>query len=214
MYSNPRGSFGYGQEFVKACMGDYGGGDYRDLMSALDHALEHYDFIDPEQLVVTGGSYGGFMTNWIIGHTSRFKAAVTQRSISNWLSFYGVSDIGFYFTKWEIGNHLYEDPEKVWHHSPLRLSSRMETPLLILHGEEDYRCPVEQAEQLFIALKQQDKTVKFVRFPKADHNLSRNGDPGLRVARLQYIVNWFDEQLENVASKGGPTLENTAADRF
>ncbi|WP_062236180.1 alpha/beta hydrolase family protein [Fictibacillus sp. FJAT-27399] len=213
LYSNPRGSYGYGQQFVKACMGDYGGGDYRDLMAAVDYVLSHYDFVDMEQLVVTGGSYGGFMTNWIIGRTSRFKAAVTQRSISNWLSFYGVSDIGFYFTKWEVGYHLFEDPEKLWQHSPLRLSSRMDTPLLILHGEEDYRCPIEQAEQLFIALKQQDKKVKFVRFPKADHNLSRNGDPGLRVARLQYIVSWFDQQLEELENKGGAILENAAADR-
>lgn len=212
LYSNPRGSYGYGQQFVKACMGDYGGGDYRDLMAALDYALE-YDFIDGEQLGVTGGSYGGFMTNWIIGHTSKFKAAVTQRSISNWLSFQGVSDIGFYFTKWEIGSHLFEDPEKLWQHSPIRLSSRMNTPLLILHGEEDHRCPIEQAEQLFIALKQQDKNVKFVRFPNADHNLSRSGDPSLRVARLNYISGWFKELLKDAPEEGGVPRENTAIDR-
>ncbi|MDN4524460.1 S9 family peptidase [Fictibacillus fluitans] len=212
LYSNPRGSYGYGQQFVKACMEDYGGGDYRDLMAAVNHVTAHCDFVDPEQLVVTGGSYGGFMTNWIVGQTSRFKAAVTQRSISNWLSFYGVSDIGYYFTKWEIGNHVWEDPDKLWHHSPLRLSSKVETPLLILHGEEDFRCPIEQGEQLFIALKQQGKRVKFVRFPKSDHNLSRNGDPGLRVNRLQYIVNWFDDHLKP-DGQGGRAHENIAADR-
>ncbi|WHY73500.1 S9 family peptidase [Fictibacillus enclensis] len=213
LYSNPRGSYGYGQQFVKACMEDYGGGDYRDLMAAVDHVVTHCDFVDPDQLVVTGGSYGGFMTNWIVGHTSRFKAAVTQRSISNWLSFYGVSDIGYYFTKWEIGNHVWEDPEKLWQHSPLRLSSKVETPLLILHGEEDFRCPIEQGEQLFIALKQQGKPVKFVRFPKSDHNLSRNGDPGLRVNRLQYIVSWFDDHLGQ-AEQGRSLHENIAADRI
>src|SRR5699024_4875018 len=90
LYTNPRGSYGYGQEFVDAVRGDYGGKDYSDLMDAVDHVLENYSFIDEKRLGVTGGSYGGFMTNWIVGHTNRFKAAVTQRSISNWLSFYGV----------------------------------------------------------------------------------------------------------------------------
>ena len=103
LFTNPRGSVGYGQDFVNACRGDYGGMDYKDLMAAVDYVLATYDFIDDEKLGVSGGSYGGFMTNWIIGHTNRFKAAVTQRCISNWLSFYGVSDIGYYFTEWEIG---------------------------------------------------------------------------------------------------------------
>ncbi|WP_261132332.1 S9 family peptidase [Bacillus sp. Marseille-Q3570] len=192
LYLNPRGSHGYGQSFVDACRSDYGGGDYQDLMAGVDHALESYEWIDPEQLFVTGGSYGGFMTNWIVGNTSRFKAAVTQRSICNWHSFYGVSDIGYFFTEGEIGAHMEEDPEKLWYHSPIRLVKQIETPLLILHGERDYRCPIEQAEQLFVALKQQNKTTRFVRFPGADHNLSRSGDPAMRVARLEQIVGWFD----------------------
>src|SRR5699024_3150371 len=120
LYSNPRGSHGYGQTFVDACRGDYGGKDYTDLMNAVDYALENYSFIDENRLGVTGGSYGGFMTNWIVSHTNRFKAAVTQRSISNWLSFYGVSDIGYFFTKWELGKNLLEDPQKLWDFSPLK----------------------------------------------------------------------------------------------
>ncbi|MDY0395910.1 S9 family peptidase [Virgibacillus halophilus] len=112
LYVNPRGSYGYGQKFVDACRKDYGGKDYRDLMAAVDHALKSFDFIDAERLGVTGGSYGGFMTNWIVSHTNRFKAAVTQRSISNWLSFYGVSDIGYFFTEWEHGLNLLDDPKK------------------------------------------------------------------------------------------------------
>ncbi len=194
LYVNPRGSHGYGQEFVDAVRGDYGGGDYEDIMRAVDYALEAFPFIDETRLGVTGGSYGGFMTNWIIGHTDRFKAAVTQRSISNWISFYGVSDIGYYFSEWQIQSDL-GDIEILWKHSPLAYVKDMDTPLLILHSEKDYRCPIEQAEQLFIALKREKKEARFVRFPESNHNLSRTGKPSLREARLQEIVDWFDEYL-------------------
>ncbi|RSD29308.1 S9 family peptidase [Mesobacillus subterraneus] len=194
LYINPRGSHGYGQQFVNAVRGDYGGGDYQDVMDAVDYALEHYDFIDSERLGVTGGSYGGFMTNWIVGHTDRFKAAVTQRSISNWISFYGVSDIGYYFTEWQIQADL-NDLETLWKHSPLAYANQINTPLLILHSEKDYRCPIEQAEQLFIALKRQGKETKFIRFPESNHELSRSGKPNLRLSRLQSIVDWFNKYL-------------------
>lgn len=195
LYVNPRGSHGYSQEFVNGVRGDYGGGDYQDLMLAVDYVLEKYDFIDVDRLGVTGGSYGGFMTNWIVGHTNRFKAAVTQRSISNWISFYGVSDIGYYFTEWQIGADLSDLPT-LWKHSPLAYISHVETPLLILHSEKDYRCPIEQAEQLFIGLKRLGKQAKFVRFPEENHELSRRGKPSLRKSRLDYIVNWFEEKLK------------------
>jgi dipeptidyl aminopeptidase/acylaminoacyl peptidase len=194
LYINPRGSHGYGQQFVNAVRGDYGGGDYQDVMDAVDYALEHYDYIDKDRLGVTGGSYGGFMTNWIVGHTDRFKAAVTQRSISNWISFYGVSDIGYYFTEWQIKADL-NDLETLWKHSPLAYADKIKTPLLILHSEKDYRCPIEQAEQLFIALKRQGKETKFIRFPESNHELSRSGKPNLRLNRLGYIVDWFNSHL-------------------
>ncbi|PFA66464.1 peptidase [Bacillus sp. AFS015802] len=194
LYVNPRGSHGYGQEFVDAVRGDYGGGDYEDIMRAVDFALKEFPFIDESRLGVTGGSYGGFMTNWIIGHTDRFKAAATQRSISNWISFYGVSDIGYYFSEWQIQSGLH-DIGTLWKHSPLAYVKNMNTPLLILHSENDYRCPVEQAEQLFIALKREGKEARFVRFPESNHNLSRTGKPSLREARLQEIVDWFGEYL-------------------
>lgn len=190
LYVNPRGSHGYGQKFVDAVRGDYGGNDYKDLMNAVDYVLDQYDFIDKERLGVTGGSYGGFMTNWIVGQTNRFKAAVTQRSISNWISFYGVSDIGYYFSEWQILADL-SDIEKLWKHSPLAYAKNIETPLLILHSEKDYRCPIEQAEQLFIALKRQQKQTKFIRFPESNHELSRSGKPNLRMKRLDYIKDWF-----------------------
>jgi len=195
LYTNPRGSHGYGQKFVDAVRADYGGKDYTDLMSAVDYVIEQYSFIDETRLGVTGGSYGGFMTNWIVGHTDRFKAAVTQRSICNWLSFYGVSDIGYFFTKWELGHHLLEDPKKLWEFSPLKYVENVKTPLLILHGELDFRCPIEQGEQLFIALKHLRKNVEFVRFPGANHELSRSGHPDMRIERLNHIVRWFEKHL-------------------
>ncbi|MCY0893515.1 MAG: S9 family peptidase [Acidibacillus sp.] len=195
IYGNPRGSSGYGQAFVDACRGDYGGKDYEDLLSLLDHALEQDVTLDATRIGVTGGSYGGFMTNWIVGHTNRFKAAVTQRSISNWISFHGVSDIGYFFTEWEMKWSSYETPwtdiEKLWEHSPMKYVSNVETPLLILHGEEDFRCPIEQAEQLYVALKMLDKEVSFIRFPKSSHDLSRTGIPSLRVERYRYMSEWF-----------------------
>ncbi len=194
LYVNPRGSHGYSQEFVDAVRGDYGGGDYEDIMAGLDYVLNTYDWIDENRLGVTGGSYGGFMTNWIVGHTNRFKAAVTQRSISNWISFFGVSDIGYYFNEWQ---HLADikSVDKLWDISPLKYAENVETPLLILHSEKDFRCPIEQAEQLYITLKSLGKEVGFVRFPDNDHNLSRTGTPNLRVERLTQITGWFNKYL-------------------
>ncbi|MBG9787574.1 peptidase S9 [Brevibacillus laterosporus] len=196
LYTNPRGSHGYGQKFVNAVRGDYGGKDYQDLMNGVTYVLSHYDYLDEQRMGVTGGSYGGFMTNWIVAHDKRFKAAVTQRSISNWVSFAGVSDIGYYFAKWEVHGDLVTDPDRLWQHSPLRYAQNVQTPLLILHGERDYRCPIEQAEQFFTAIKQHKKApVRLMRFPDATHELSRSGDPGHRIIRLQAIAGWFDEYL-------------------
>lgn len=192
-YCNPRGSHGYGQDFVNAVRGDYGGKDYTDIMSFTDAVLEAYPGIDPERLGVTGGSYGGFMTNWIVSHNNRFKAAATLRCISNWTSFYGVSDIGYFFTEWEVGADLLEDPDKLWEHSPLKYAANIHTPLLIMHGEKDFRCPIEQAEQLFVSLKQLGRETRFVRFPDANHELSRSGPPHLRKARLKELTSWFEK---------------------
>lgn len=194
LYVNPRGSHGYSQAFVDGVRGDYGGGDYEDIMAGLDYVLNENEWIDEMRLGVTGGSYGGFMTNWIVGHTNRFKAAVTQRSISNWISFYGVSDIGYYFTPWQIGADM-TDINMLWDASPLKYASNVETPLLILHSENDYRCPIEQGQQLYITLKAMGKETSFVRFPEADHNLSRTGLPNLRLTRLEQITGWFEKYL-------------------
>lgn len=194
LYVNPRGSHGYSQEFVDAVRGNYGDGDYEDIMAGVDYVLQNYAWIDESRLGITGGSYGGFMTNWVVGHTNRFKAAVTQRSISNWISFYGVSDIGYYFSEWQMLADM-NNIDKLWHHSPLKYAANVETPLLILHSEHDFRCPIEQAEQLYITLKRMGKEVGFVRFPQCDHNLSRTGIPNLRLERLEQITAWFEKHL-------------------
>ncbi|MBM7552569.1 S9 family peptidase [Thalassobacillus pellis] len=193
-YINPRGSHGYNQEFVDAVRGDYGGNDYMDIMNGLEYILDSYDFIDRERLGLSGGSYGGFMANWIVSHTNKFNAAVTQRCISNWISFYGVSDIGYYFCEWQLQADL-RDFDKLWKQSPLAYADRITTPLLIMHSEDDLRCPIEQAEQLFIALKRQEKETEFIRIPDADHNLSRTGKPSLRMERLYHILRWFEQKL-------------------
>lgn len=192
-YCNPRGSHGYGQQFVNAVRGDYGGNDYKDIMRFTDAVIETYPQVDTQRLGVTGGSYGGFMTNWIVSHTNLFKAAATLRCISNWTSFYGVSDIGYFFTEWEVGADFLDDPDKLWEHSPLKYVKNIDTPLLIMHGEKDFRCPVEQAEQLFVSLKQLDKKTRFVRFPDSNHELSRSGAPHLRKARLKELTGWFEQ---------------------
>ncbi len=195
LFTNPRGSDGYGQLFVDSVRGDYGGKDYLDVMSAVDYALETYEYLDEDRLGVTGGSYGGFMTNWIVGHTNRFKAAVTQRSICNWVSFYGVSDIGYFFSEWEVLRGDTYDTDRLWKHSPIKYAKDINTPLLILHSENDYRCPIEQAEQLYITLKHQKKNTKFVRFPSSNHDLSRSGNLSLRIHRLEQIAQWFEDYL-------------------
>jgi dipeptidyl aminopeptidase/acylaminoacyl peptidase len=194
LYTNPRGSQGYSQEFLSCTRGAWGEADMPDLMGALDGVIAR-GYVDPNRLGVTGGSYGGFMTNWMIGHTDRFKAAVTQRCVSNLTSFYGTSDIGFHFAEHEIGGTPWEQPERYRRLSPLTYAPRITTPLLILHSEQDYLCPIEQAEQLFVWLAKLGRTVEFVRFPDESHGLSRSGKPKHRVERLQHILRWFSTHL-------------------
>ncbi|MHC0036384.1 S9 family peptidase [Pseudoneobacillus sp. C159] len=195
LYTNPRGSHGYGHDFVNAVIGDYGGMDYEDIMAGVDYALANFNYIDQDQLFVTGGSYGGYMTNVIVTRTERFKAAVTQRSICNWHSFYGTSDIGFFFTEWQHGHaDLWDDVEKLLKVSPLTHARNVKTPTLILHSEQDLRCPMEQAEQWYIALKRLGVETKLVRFPDECHELSRSGKPKHRLERLQHLIGWFDDR--------------------
>ncbi|AEH25410.1 S9 family peptidase [Pyrococcus yayanosii] len=194
IFSNPRGSDGYGEEFADI-RGRYGERDYQDLMEVVDEALKRFDFIDAERIGVTGGSYGGFMTNWIVGHTNRFKAAVTQRSISNWVSFFGTTDIGYYFAPDQIGGDPWSNTQAYWDKSPLKYAPNIETPLLIIHSMEDYRCWLPEALQLFTALRHLGKTVELAIFPGENHDLSRSGKPKHRVRRLELIVGWMEKWL-------------------
>ncbi|HEV2282701.1 MAG TPA: S9 family peptidase, partial [bacterium] len=195
VYLNPRGSQGYGQRFTAATRHDWGGGDYEDLMRGLDHALAAHPWIDRERLGVAGGSYGGFMTNWIVGHTQRFRAGVTMRSISNAYSQWGTSDLAYMKGMWEYPGDPWEAPQFYLERSPITYVHQMRTPLLILHSEQDHRCPIEQGEQLFVALKKQGVPALFVRFPNESHDLSRSGQPRHRLERLRHIVAWFRRYL-------------------
>ncbi len=199
VYTNPRASIGYGEQFAGLISGHWGERDYDDIMEATDYVIENYPYIDPERLGVLGGSYGGFMTNWIVGHTDRYRAAVTMRSISNWYSFHGTSDIGWMtLPTHELvnGKDPWDDLDLVMEKSPITYVKDMVTPLLIIHSEEDHRCPMEQGEQLFIALKKLGRTTEFVRFPGEPHGLSRTGKPKHRLERLRHIVRWFDRHLK------------------
>jgi len=206
IYTNPRGSQGYGQAFTAATRHDWGGKDYEDLMRAVDYALETFPWIDPDRLGVAGGSYGGFMTNWIVGHTQRFRAAVTMRSISNAYSQWGTSDLAYQKGFWEYPGDPWECPGFYLERSPITYVRQIRTPLLILHSENDLRCPIEQAEQLFVALKKQGTPTLFVRFPGESHDLSRSGQPKHRVERLRHILAWFGTYLAP-----GPGQGETAA---
>ncbi len=195
VYTNPRGSTSYGREFSKAVRGAWGKEDYEDLMAGVDAVLA-MGFVDPERLAVTGGSYGGIMTNWIVGHTKRFKAAVTQRSISNLASKFGTSDIGPWMAIENWDGTPWDNPQRYAWHSPITYVNNITTPLLIIHSDEDWRCPIEQAEQLFMALKWLRREVEFLRFEGQNHELSRSGHPRLRVERLNAIADWFTSHID------------------
>lgn len=194
LYTNPRGGSGRGETWADAIAEGWGDLDYRDCMAAADW-LESQRFIDKKRMGVTGGSYGGYMTNWIVGHTDRFKAAVTQRSVVELESFFGSSDIGWTLER-EFNGFPWTNKENYERCSPLTYCHKIRTPLLILHNERDHRCNIEQAEQLFTRLKVLGKTVELVRFPDEFHGLSRHGRPDRRLARLDWILKWFNRYLK------------------
>ena len=195
-FTNPRGGRGYGEAHAKGIYGDWGGVDYADLMAWADY-MEKQPYIDPKRMGVTGGSYGGYMTVWIIGHTQRFKAAVTQRCVSNFVSMWGSSDFNWAFQT-ELGNKPpFEDLQNYWAHSPIAYIGNAQTPTLVIHNEGDLRCPIEQSEQVFVALKKLGVDSEFVRFPDEFHGLSRTGRTDRRMARLNHILRWFDKYLKD-----------------
>lgn len=194
-YFNQRGTTaGYGQAWTRASEGEQGGRDYEEVMLGVDELIAR-PYIDESRLGVTGGSCGGFMTNWIIGHSNRFAAAVTQRSITNQISFFGTSDIGPECTQWETNANPWDDLAGVWRQSPIAYVANVETPLLIIHSDEDYRCDLEQAEQLFAALRWINKEVELVIFEGESHGLSRGGRPGNRIERQRRIIGWFQKYI-------------------
>jgi dipeptidyl aminopeptidase/acylaminoacyl peptidase len=194
-FTNPRGGRGYGEAHAKGIYGDWGRADYADLMAWADY-LEKQPYIDPRRMGVTGGSYGGYMTVWIIGHTQRFKAAVAQRCVSNFVSMWGSSDFNWTFEQELSNKPPFEDLQNYWEHSPIAYIGNARTPTMVIHNEGDLRCPIEQGEQVFVALKKLGVDSEFVRFPDEFHGLSRTGRTDRRIARLNYIVGWFDKYLK------------------
>lgn len=195
IYTNPHGASGNGVAFSDI-RGKYGDIDYKDLMTFVDKATKKYPQIDTENLGVYGGSYGGFMTNWIIGHNDRFKAACSQRSISNWTSFYGVSDIGYYFGSDQTNSNPWDSLDKMWDQSPIKYADKATTPTLFIHADEDYRCPLEQGLQMYTKLKLNGVDTKMFVFHGENHELSRSGKPHGRIKRLKEIKKWFDGHLK------------------
>ncbi len=191
---NPRGGDGYGEAFGDL-RGKYGTIDYEDLMDYLDGILELYPNIDKTKLAACGGSYGGFMCNWLVGHTDRFAAIASQRSISNWLSDFGTSEIGTTFDKNEMGTDPWTDPVAMWNASPIKYACNAKTPILFIHSLVDYNCMIEQGAQMFTAMKYFGVPSRMVVFEGESHGLSRVGKPKHRIRRLREIAGWFEKYL-------------------
>ena len=195
LYTNPRGSKGYGEGWDARIFADWGNQDADDCLAAVETASK-LRWVDPARLGVTGGSYGGYMTAWLVGHTQRFGAAVATRGCYNFPSFYGTSDIGTTFGEYVLGGTIFEREALYKEKSPLTYARHMRTPILLIHNESDLRCPMEQAEQLFVHLRRLGKVdTDLIRFPEESHNLSRSGRPDRRVERLERILGWFDRYL-------------------
>jgi acylaminoacyl-peptidase len=193
-FTNPRGSTGYGEKFDRGVQMEWGGKAYTDIMNGVDAVLAKNPWIDAHRLGVTGGSYGGYMTNWIISHTSRFTAAVTLRSISNFISDDGTRD-GAYGHADDFGGDIFQNHDLYWNFSPLKYVKNVKTPTLILHSDNDYRVPIEQGEQWFRALQHFGVPSEIVFFPRENHNLTRTGEPKHLVESLEWQVYWFDRYL-------------------
>jgi dipeptidyl aminopeptidase/acylaminoacyl peptidase len=179
---------------MRAVLDDWGGEDYLDLMAALDLVCQR-DYVDEGRLGIHGYSYGGYMTGWAIGHTKRFGAAVIGAPCTNLYTMYGTSDIGVSFGEPQWGGSVMDSPEKLLARSPISYAKNVTTPALLLHGESDFRCPIAQSEEYFVALKRQGKTVEFVRFPNSNHAFPRTGHPRMREEYLTRMLDWFDDWL-------------------
>ena len=206
LYSNPRGGSGHSEAWGRAIRGpggDAGPGwgtlDYEDLMGVIDTALERFPFLDANRLGVLGGSYGGYMTSWIVGHSNRFKAALSERAVNHLVSAFGSSDIFWIFER-QFGGSMWDNVDEWLRMSPATYAREIDTPLLIVHSENDLRCNVEQGEHLFTLLRLLGKDVEMLRFPNEGHELSRSGSPAHRVQRFEAILEWFGRYLDPDAS--------------
>ncbi|MFC1728813.1 prolyl oligopeptidase family serine peptidase [candidate division KSB1 bacterium] len=192
LYINPRGSVGYGQKFADGTINNWGGGDYQDLMAGVDYAIAHYDWIDADRLGVMGGSYGGYMTNWVITQTDRFKAAVSRASVSNLISFYGNS-LYQLLIETEFPGELWDNYDLLWHWSPMKHVKNVKTPTLFIHGENDHDVPITQAEEMFIALLKLGVETTFARYPGEGHGIRR---PDHQRDSSERTMDWFVTYLE------------------
>lgn len=194
-YSNPRGSKGYGEMHTGAIKGDWGGPALEDVLSVVDEVIGR-GYADPKKLAIMGGSYGGYLTAWAVGHSDRFACAIADRLVGNIHSMAGTSDFPWSHGTYYKGN-AWDDPSDLWRNSPLAFAGKINTPLLLIHSDGDLRCPVSQAEEMFAALRLQKKTVEFVRYPgETSHGLSRSGPPDLRLDRLRRNLVWLDKYLK------------------
>ncbi len=206
-YGNPRGSQSYGSPYADAIRGDWGGIDAADVLRILDGALEQGRF-DTSRIGVAGGSYGGFMTTWLMGHSDRFAAGVSMRAVNDFVSEIGASDLGWFLERELEARYADDAGRALFEGSPMRAACRIDAPLLIDHSERDYRCPIDQGEQLFTILRRLGKTnCEFVRFTDKGHEMSRAGKPRSRILRLRAIAHWFIRHLQ----PAGVTAEPDAA---
>lgn len=201
LFVNQRGSTGYGDAFATSIIGDWGNLDYHDLMAGVDAAIAA-GLADPERLGVCGLSGGGNLSCWVVGQTGRFKAAVPENPVTNWVSFYGVSDIGAWFAVEEMGGRPHEIPEVYRRCSPITYAHRCTTPTLLIQGEADYRCPAEQSEQFYTTLKASGCTVEMLRFPGGAHAASIFGPPIIRRAHNEALLGWMNRYVLGTGDEG------------
>jgi len=211
-FTNPRGGTGYGEEHERAIWGRWGTVDFDDLMDWTDY-VQKKSYIDVRRMGVTGGSYGGYMTNWIIGHTNRFAAAATQRSVSNLISMWGTSDMNWVFQLPHGGKPPQESIDVLWDRSPVKYLGNAKTPTMVLHNEMDFRCALEQGQQVFAALKYHHVPTEFVVFPEEPHGLSRMGRTDRRIERLESIRRWMDTYLKSSTRKAAKADVSRPASR-
>jgi dipeptidyl aminopeptidase/acylaminoacyl peptidase len=197
IFANPHGSDGRGNEFHASIRGNFGLADYDDLMAVVDSALAQFDFIDPARLGVTGVSYGGFMTNWIVGHNDRFRAAVSVVGVSDFISHFGTSEIGYYWDEDYLTVPLWDNVDKWWFHSPLRYADRVKTPTLFLHSDQCYECGLPQSQEMYTALKRFGVETRLCIFKGGAHGFMNSGKPSHRLRYWDELLSWFDKYLKD-----------------